>query len=93
VLEIVHNATDMQTVNVVVTEIIVSALGGTIATEDSDVMASTQAMAELMRVLLNASGGRGRKAISDLKNSHLIRKNRLSRDWPMIGTFARKHPG
>jgi hypothetical protein len=69
-LEVVDNATDLQSINVPVKEIIVSMVGGTLPAEDPNVMASTQTAAELESVLLNASGGRGRKSISDLKDSH-----------------------
>ena len=41
-------------------------------------MSSTKTAAELMGILLNASGGCGRKPIGDLKDSHRIEKTRLS---------------
>jgi hypothetical protein len=71
-LEVVHNATDLQSIKAPVKELIVTAVGGTLTAEDPNVMASTQTAAELVGVLLNASGGCGGKAISDLKDSHLI---------------------
>jgi len=93
VLEIVYNTTDLQSIKAPIQELIVSAVGGTLAAEDPNVMASTQTAAELVSILLNASGGCGRKAIRDLKDSHLIGKTRLSRDWPTIGAYSRKHLG
>lgn len=69
-LEVVDNATYLQSIKVPVKEIIVSMVGGTLPAEDPNVMACTQTAAELVRILLNASGGRGREAISDLKDSH-----------------------
>jgi hypothetical protein len=74
-LEVVYDATDRKPVKMPVKGIIVSAVGGTLAAEDPDLMASTQAAAELVGILLNASGGCGGKAISDLKDSHLIGKD------------------
>ena len=74
-LEVVYDATDRKLVNMPLKEIIVSVVGGTLAAEDPNVMASTQTAAELVGILLNASRGGGGKAISDLKDSHLIGKD------------------
>lgn len=79
-LEIVYDATDLQSIKAPVKELIVSTVGGTLTAEDPNVMASAQTAAELVGILLNASGGCGRKAIRNLKDSHLIGKTRLSRN-------------
>jgi hypothetical protein len=71
-LEIVNDTADLQSIKAPIKELIVSAVGGTLSAEDPNVMASTQTAAELVGILLNTSGGRGRKAIRDLKDSHLI---------------------
>ena len=78
VLEVVDHAADRQAVELIIKEIIVSVLRGALAAEDPYVMTSTQTAAELMGILLNASGGCGRKPIGDLKDSHRTEKARLS---------------
>ena len=79
-LEIVNNTADLQSIKAPIKELIASVVGGTLAAEDPNVMASTQTAAELVGILLNASGGCGRKAIRNLQDSHLIGKTRLSRN-------------
>jgi hypothetical protein len=78
VLEVVDHAADWQAVELIIKEIVVGVLRAALAAEDPYVMTSKQPTAKLVGILLNASGGRGRKSVSDLKDSLRIDNISLS---------------
>ena len=70
VVEIVYDAANRQAVKAILDDVIVSAVGEALTTEDPYIVTSDEAAAELMRVLLNSGCRGGRKAICNLKDSH-----------------------
>jgi hypothetical protein len=77
-LKVVDNSTDPKTVELLVEDLIVSALGGALPAKDPHIMMRGQAAAELVGILLDASSGGGRKSVGYLKDSHRLEKTRLS---------------